>query len=154
MEADILESKRDLYLVQNYGSRYFEKVLFINLFYFVVSIGITACSIIMDVALVIKTAERYFVYLVATKLMSLASYSFHFVVHLFVIYLSVFIVFMLDVILDYILFNTHSSLSTFFIIFDIRIHLRLKANEFSDRDATSFVLEFSNDFLIDIAITW
>ena len=86
METDILESKKDLYLVQKYGVRYFEKVLFINLFYFVVSIGITACSIIMDVALVIETAERYFVYFVTTKLMSLASYSFHFVVHLFVIY--------------------------------------------------------------------
>ena len=45
----------ELYLVQKYGGRYFEKVLFINLFYFVVSIGITACSIIMDIALVIKT---------------------------------------------------------------------------------------------------
>ena len=55
---------------------------------------------------------------------------------------------MLDVILDYISFNTLSSLSTFFIIFDIRIHLRLKTNEFSDLDATSFVLEFSNDFFI------
>ena len=81
MEADILESKKDLYLVQKYGGRYFEKVLFINLLYFVVPIGITACSIIMDAALVIKTAERYFVYFVATKLMSLASYSFHFVMH-------------------------------------------------------------------------
>ena len=50
------------------------------------TIGITACSIITDVTLVIETAERYFVYFVATKLMSLASYSFHFVVHLFVIY--------------------------------------------------------------------
>ena len=57
MEADILESKKDLYLVQKYGGRYFEKVLFINLFYFVVSIGITTCSISMDVALVIETAE-------------------------------------------------------------------------------------------------
>ena len=62
MEADILESKRDLYLVQKYGGRYFEKVLFINLFYSVVSIGMTACSIIMDVALVIEAAERYFLY--------------------------------------------------------------------------------------------
>ena len=61
---------------------------------------------------------------------------------------------MLDIILDYILFNTLSSPSTFFIIFDIRIHLRLKTNEFSDRDATSFVLEFSNDFFIDIAMIW
>ena len=57
MEADILESKRDLYLVQKYGGRYFEKVLFTDLFYFVVSMGITTCSIIMDIALVIKTAE-------------------------------------------------------------------------------------------------
>ena len=57
MEGDILESKRDLYLVQKYGGRYFEKVLFTNLPYFVVPIGITACSIIMDVALVIKTAD-------------------------------------------------------------------------------------------------
>ena len=48
--------------------------------------GITTCSIIMDIALVIKTAELYFVYFIATKLMSLASYSFNFVVHLFVIY--------------------------------------------------------------------
>ena len=73
MEADILESKKgsiscpevwrpifwkvkkDLHLVQKYGGRYFEKVLFINLFYFVVSIAITACSIIMDIALAIKT---------------------------------------------------------------------------------------------------
>ena len=86
MEADILESKKDLYLVQKYGGRYFEKVLSINLFYFIVSIGITVCSIIMDVALVIKTAERHFVYFMATKLMSLASYSFHFEVHLFIIY--------------------------------------------------------------------
>ena len=57
MEADILDSKNDLYLVQKYGGRYFEKVLFINLFYFVVSIGIITCSIIMDIALVIETAE-------------------------------------------------------------------------------------------------
>ena len=64
------------------------------------SIGITAHSIIMDAVLVIETAERYFVYFVATKLMSLASYSFHFVVHLFVIYYSVFIVFMSDIIID------------------------------------------------------
>ena len=57
---------------------------------------------------------------------------------------------MSDVILDYILFNTLSSPSTFFIIFDVRGHLRLKTNEFSDQDATSFVLEFSNDFLLTL----
>ena len=86
MEANILKSKKDLYLVQKYGGRYFEKVLFIDLFYFVVSIGIATHSVIMNVAFVIKTAERHFVYFIATKLMSLASYCFHFVVHLFVIY--------------------------------------------------------------------
>ena len=57
METDILKNKKDLYLVQKYRGRYFEKVLFINLFYFVVSIGITDCSIIMDVVLVIEAAE-------------------------------------------------------------------------------------------------
>ena len=57
MEADILESKKDLYLAQKYGGRYFEEVLFINLFYYVVSIGITTCYIVMDEALVIETAE-------------------------------------------------------------------------------------------------
>ena len=57
MEADILESKKDLYLVQKYGGRYFEKVLFINLFYFVVSLGIATCSIAMDVSFVIEAAE-------------------------------------------------------------------------------------------------
>ena len=132
MEADIFENKkgsiscpevwrpifwkvrRICILSRSMEANILKKILFINLFYFVVSIGITACSIIKDVALVIETAEQYFVYFVATKLMSLASYSFHFVVHLFIIYYSVFIVFMLDVILDYILFNTLSSPSTFF----------------------------------------
>ena len=61
---------------------------------------------------------------------------------------------MLDVILNNILFNTLSGPSTFFIIFDIKIHLRLKTNEFSDWDATSFVLEFSNDLFIYVAIIW
>ena len=54
------------------------------------SIGITVCSIIMDVALVIKTAERHFVYFIATKLMSLASCSFHFVVH-FLLFIRVYL---------------------------------------------------------------
>ena len=77
MEADILESKKDLYLVQTYGGRYFEKVLFINLFYFVVPIGIATRSIVMDVSFVIEAAERHLIYFVATELMSLASYCFH-----------------------------------------------------------------------------
>ena len=85
MEADILESEKDLYLVQKYGGLYFGKVLFINLFYFVVSIGITASSIIMDVSFVIEAAEQHLIYFIATELMSLASYCFHFVVHLFFI---------------------------------------------------------------------
>ena len=73
MEADILKSKKDLYLVQKYGGRYFAKVKridilsrsmeadiskkYCSLIYFIVPISITARSIIMDVALVIKTAE-------------------------------------------------------------------------------------------------
>ena len=57
MEADILKSKKDLSLVQKYGGRHLEKVLFIDLFYFILPIGITACSITIDVALVIETAE-------------------------------------------------------------------------------------------------
>ena len=103
MEADILKSKKDLYLVpevwrpifckskkelylvQKYGGRYFAKVLFINLFYFVVSISIATCSIVMDVSFVIEAAERHLIYFVATELMSLASHCFHFVVHLFFI---------------------------------------------------------------------
>ena len=80
-----MESKRDLYLVQKYRGRYFEKVLVINSFYFVVSTGIATCSIVMDVLFVIEAAERHLIYLVATELMSLASYCFHFVVHLFFI---------------------------------------------------------------------
>ena len=31
MEADILESKKDLYLVQKYGGRYFAKIKRINI---------------------------------------------------------------------------------------------------------------------------
>ena len=81
MEADILESKEDLYHVQKLTYGWWRLIWLC----FVVSIGITACSIIMDVALVIKTAERHLIYLVATELMSLASYCFYFVVHLFCI---------------------------------------------------------------------
>ena len=53
-----------------------------HLFYFVVSVGVALAtySIIVNVALVIETAERYFIYFIAPKLMFLASYSCHFVV--------------------------------------------------------------------------
>ena len=67
MEANILESKKDVYLVpevwkvkriyilfQKYGGRYFEKVLFINLFYFVVSIGIAIYTIVKYVPFIVK----------------------------------------------------------------------------------------------------
>ena len=86
MEADILESKKDLYLVQKYGGRYFGKVLSINLFYFVVSIGITTCSIVMNVAHVIETAEVILCLFRSYQVDVFASYSFHFVMHLFIIY--------------------------------------------------------------------
>ena len=84
MDANILESKRIYILSRSMEADIWRK--YCSLIYFVVSIGITTCSIIMDIALVIETAERYFVYFVATKLVSLASYCFHFVVHLFIIY--------------------------------------------------------------------
>ena len=51
----------------------------------IMSIGITACSIIMDISLVIKTAERHLIYFIATKLMFITSDCFHFVAHLFFI---------------------------------------------------------------------
>ena len=55
-------------------------VLFRSVVDFVVSICITTYAITMDVTLVVETAERYFVYFVAPKLMFLAPYSFHFMV--------------------------------------------------------------------------
>ena len=55
---------------------------------------------------------------------------------------------MSDAVLNDVLFDSLGCPPTFFIIFDIRIHLRLKTNEFSDRDTTCFILEFSNDFLL------
>ena len=57
---------------------------------------------------------------------------------------------MSDVVLNDFLFDSLGCPPTFFIIFDVRIHLRLKTNESSDWDATSFVLEFSNDFLLTL----
>ena len=54
MEAHILESKKDLYLFQKYGGRYFEKVVFSDLFYFVVSIGIAIYTIVKYVPFIVK----------------------------------------------------------------------------------------------------
>ena len=47
---------------------------------FVVSICIATYSIVVNVVLVIETAERHFVYVIASKLMFMASYGFHFMV--------------------------------------------------------------------------
>ena len=44
------------------------------------SIGIATGSIVVNVALVVETAKRYFVYFIAPKLVFLASDGFHFVV--------------------------------------------------------------------------
>ena len=54
---------------------------------------------------------------------------------------------MFDVVLNDILFNTLSGLSTFFITFDVTILFGLKAYKFGNRNAISFVFEFTNDFL-------
>ena len=61
------KAKRIYILSRSMGADILKKVLFINLFYFVVPIGITACSIIMDVALVIEAAEQYFVYRISSN---------------------------------------------------------------------------------------
>ena len=63
-----------------------KKVLFINLFYFVVSIGIATHSIIMDVAFVIETAERQLCLFHTYQVDVFGFLWFHFVMHLFFIY--------------------------------------------------------------------
>ena len=85
MEADILESKKDLYLVQKYGGRYFGKVLFIDLFYFVVSIGIAIYTIVKYVPFIVKTTKRYFLYFETLQLMLDTSNGSHLMSHLFFI---------------------------------------------------------------------
>ena len=42
-------------------------------------IGVATGSIVVDVALIVETVERYFVYFVTSELMFLSSDSFHFV---------------------------------------------------------------------------
>ena len=61
---------------------------------------------------------------------------------------------MLDVILNYVLFNTLGGLSTFLITFDVTIHFGLKTYEFDNQNATSFIFEFTNGLFIGIAIIW
>ena len=61
---------------------------------------------------------------------------------------------MLDVVLDDIPFNALNGLSTFFIIFYVTIHFGLKADEFNYGSTSSFVFEFSDDFLIACIIIW
>ena len=68
--------------------------------------------------------------------------------------LAYFIVFVLDVVLNDILFNTLSGLSTFLITFDVTIQFGLKTYEFDNRNSTSFVFKFADNLLISIAIIW
>ena len=51
----------------------------IYLFYFIMHVSVTCYSIIINVARVIEATETHFVYFVASKLMLMASCSFHFV---------------------------------------------------------------------------
>ena len=59
-----------------------------------------------------------------------------------------------DVVLNDILFNTLGGLSTFFIIFYVTICFGLKTYEFDNRNPTSFVFEFTNDFLVAFIVIW
>ena len=61
---------------------------------------------------------------------------------------------MLDIIFDNILFNMLSSLSTFFIIFDVTIHFGCKTNEFNYGISSCFIFKLTNDLLIGIIIVW
>ena len=58
------------------------------------------------------------------------------------------------VIIDYILFDTLSSFSAFFIVFDIGVQFGLQTDEFSYWDSTSFMLKFSSYFLSSVTIVW
>ena len=83
MEADMFAKvKRIDILSRSMEADMFAKVKIgvIYLFYFVVSIGIAIYPIIMNVVLVIKATEWYFIYFITSELMFLASYSFHFMV--------------------------------------------------------------------------
>ena len=61
---------------------------------------------------------------------------------------------MLDTIFDNVLFNTLSSLSTLFIIFDVTIHFGLKTNEFNYGSTSCFIFKLTNDLLISLIIIW
>ena len=63
---------------------------------FVMSISIPCYTIIVNVTFVIKTAQRYFLYLITSKLVVLISDCFHFMLQLSVVKLCVLIVFILD----------------------------------------------------------
>ena len=55
---------------------------------------------------------------------------------------------MLEIIFDYILFNTLGSFSAFFVGLDVIIHFRWQSNKFNYRSTSSFVFELSYNFLI------
>ena len=87
MEADILKSKKEsISCSRSMEADIFEKVLFINLFYFVVSIGIAIYAIIKYVPFIIKATYRYFVYFETLQLMLDTSNGSHLMSHLFFIH--------------------------------------------------------------------
>ena len=112
------------------------------------SIGITACSIIMDVALVIKAAEGHLNYFITSHFMHLTPYGIHLVMHLPFIKQHILVVFMPNVVLNYVLLYSLSSFTTFLIFHNVGVHFRLQSNELSYWDTTSFILKFTNHFLI------
>ena len=75
------------------------------------STSVTHYSIIMNITFIIETTERYFIKLIASKLMIAASNGFHGMMHLFVINQYILIVFIFDFVLYYILFNTFGCFS-------------------------------------------
>ena len=86
--------------------------------------------------------------------MTLTSNCFHLMIHLFIIEDCFFIVFMLDVFFNDILFYTFSCLTYFLVIFDIAIHLRSQTSKFTNGNSSSFIFKFTNYFLIGLIKIW
>ena len=57
---------------------------------------------------------------------------------------------MLEIIFDYILFNTLGSLSTLFIIFYVTIHFGLETNELDYGNAGCLVFKLTNNLFIGL----
>ena len=77
------------------------------------SISIPCYTIIVNVTFVIKTAQRYFLYLITSKLVVLISDCFHFMLQLSVVKLCVLIVFILDTFFYDILFDSFRCFTAF-----------------------------------------